>query len=95
MLAVAGIPTTPSCSRPRNRDQRKPPKPAAGSVLVVATHIGEQMSDQKTDGTTAARSREPVAEPYAVGISPLVKAELGKLHPDLERKVLDHLAKKG
>jgi hypothetical protein len=54
------------------------------------------MTDQKTDGTTAARSREPVAEPYAVGISPLVKERLAEinLNPEIKKRIESHLQKK-
>jgi hypothetical protein len=47
-----------------------------------------------TEKTEAARQREPVSEPCQVGISPLVEAELGKLHPELARKIEEHVARK-
>jgi hypothetical protein len=55
------------------------------------------MTDQKTDQTTAARSSAPVAEPYCVGISPLVKEQLGKIgiNPSIKQRIAEHLAKKG
>jgi hypothetical protein len=52
------------------------------------------MSDNKSD-TTAVRERGPVSEPGVTGISKVVRGELGKLHPELERKILDHVARKG
>jgi hypothetical protein len=56
------------------------------------------MSDQtKTDGTTAARSKEPVAKPYEVGLSSRAKEYLSKsgTHPSIKARIAEHLAKKG
>jgi hypothetical protein len=55
------------------------------------------MSDQKTDGTTTARSSEPVTRPYEVGLSSRVKEQLGKIgiNPEIKQRILDHLDRKG
>jgi hypothetical protein len=45
------------------------------------------------DQTTAASG--PLAPCQETGISPLVKAELGKLHPEIAAKIKDHVARKG
>jgi hypothetical protein len=52
-------------------------------------------SDKKDRGTQAANERGPTAEPFETGLSSNVERELGKLHPDLERKILEHKARKG
>jgi hypothetical protein len=44
--------------------------------------------------TTTSREHEPVAPP-ATGISPLVRAELGKLTPSIAARIKEHLARKG
>jgi hypothetical protein len=46
------------------------------------------------DQTTAAAQRGPVTEPQQVGISPNVKAELGKLNPEIRARIVEHLAQK-
>jgi hypothetical protein len=53
-------------------------------------------ADQKTDRTTAARSREPVATPYEVGLSSRVKEQLSKIaiHPSIKERIADHLCEK-
>jgi actin-like ATPase involved in cell morphogenesis len=53
------------------------------------------MSDDKDRGTRAANERGPTAEPYVTGISKIVRSELGKLHPELERKIIEHVGRKG
>jgi hypothetical protein len=50
------------------------------------------MSDKNP---TAVRSSEPVAEPGVTGISKLVRSELGKIHPELARKIEEHVDRKG
>jgi hypothetical protein len=54
------------------------------------------MSDRKTDGTTAARSKEPVARPYEVGLSSRVKERLAEinLNPEIKKRIESHLQKK-
>ena len=51
------------------------------------------MSD--TDKTTAAAQRGPLAPCQEVGISPLVRSELGKIHLELARKIEEHVDRKG
>jgi hypothetical protein len=47
-----------------------------------------------TDKTTAARSSEPTATPCEVGISSNVKAELGKINPEIRRRIEEHVERK-
>jgi hypothetical protein len=56
-----------------------------------------KMTDQKTDGTTAARSSEPVTRPYEVGLSSRVKEQLSKIgvHPSIKERIEEHLRRKG
>jgi hypothetical protein len=55
------------------------------------------MPAEKTDGTTAARSKEPVTYPYEVGLSSRVKEQLSKsgIHPSIKQRIAEHLEKKG
>jgi hypothetical protein len=54
------------------------------------------MPDEKTDGTLTARSSEPVARPYEVGLSSRVKERLSEIgvHPSIKQKIAAHLEKK-
>jgi len=48
-----------------------------------------------TEKTTASEQKVPYSEQGVTGISKLVRSELGKLHPELARKIEDHVERKG
>jgi hypothetical protein len=53
------------------------------------------MTDQKTDGTTTARSSAPNSPPYEVGgMSSMMKKRLDEsgVHPSIKQKLAAHLA---
>jgi actin-like ATPase involved in cell morphogenesis len=53
------------------------------------------MAENPTEKTTASEQHGPYAEPGVTGISKIVRSELGKLHPELARKIEDHVSRKG
>jgi hypothetical protein len=53
------------------------------------------MSDDKDRGTTAANQKGPTAEPFEVGISSNVAAELAKkANPEIVRRIQKHIDSK-
>jgi hypothetical protein len=54
------------------------------------------MSDRDRDQTTTTSDqRGPLAPFQQTGISPNVKAELGKINPSIAKRIAAHLEKKG